>query len=152
MLNFYPMFTDEHLSDVSKVDISLQGHCNTFVSHADQRGPGSSIFYMWLMRNGISNIISSPSLEKDGLRVTYDTLKSQVVHFPDGNPIFFKRDTGLCDQDPYVNVEYLNTIKCETFNMIQTVRRDFEGFTKREAEKANIACKAQTILGSLSEI
>ena len=110
-------------------------HCNADVSHADEKVLCSSILDMWLMRNGIANIISLPRLENDGFHVTYDTLKSWVVHFPDGTPIFFKRYNALCDQFPYVDVEYLNTTKCESVNMLQTVRGYFEGFTKREAER-----------------
>ena len=103
---------------------------------------------MWLVCNGIENIILLPQLENDGFRVTYNTLKAWVVICPDGNPILFKHNTSLCDWWPYVYLEYLNTIKCKAVNMVQTVRGNFDGFTKIYVEKANIASKVQTILGS----
>ena len=107
----------------------------------------SSIFDICLVPNGIENLISLPRLEKYGFRVTYETLKSWVVHCPYGTPILLNCDTGLHDRFTYVDVEYLNTTKCESVNMLQTVRGYFEGFTKREAEKDNLACKSHTILG-----
>ena len=90
-------------------------------------------------------------MEKDGFYVTYETLNEWIVHYPDRTPVFFKQDTGLCDQLPYVDTKYLNTIKCESVNMIQIMRGDFEGFIKREVKKSNLDSKAQIILGSPSE-
>ena len=72
---------------------------------------------------------------------------SWVMNFLDGTPIFLKQDTGLCDQFPYVQLEYLNSIKCESVTMLRTVRRNFEGFTKWEVEKSNLSCKVQAMLG-----
>ena len=69
------------------------------------------------------------------------------MNFLDGTPIFLKQDTGLCDQFPYVQLEYLNSIKCESVTMLRTVRRNFEGFTKWEVEKSNLSCKVQAMLG-----
>ena len=77
------------------------------------------------MRNVIINIIYLPKLEKDGLHVTYDTLHSWVMHLPDGTPILLKQDNVLCNQFPYVDVEYLNTINCGAVNMLQTGREMF---------------------------
>ena len=105
------------------------------MSHADEKGLCSSMFGMWFMHNGITHLISLPRLEMYRFRATYGTLKSWVVHFPDGTPIFFKWDAGLCDQLPYVDLEYLNTIKCESVSMLQTGRGDYEGFSKRGSVK-----------------
>ena len=145
------MFNDKHLSDLRKATRSLQGQCNAGVSHADKKGLWYSIFDMWLVHNGITNITPLPWLEKDGFYVIYDTLNSWIVHYLDRTPILFEQDTGLCDQSPYVDIQYLNTIKYESVKILQTVRGDFEGFTKREVENSNLDSKAQTILGSPSE-
>ena len=80
--------------------------------------------------------------------MTYNTLKSWVVHCPYGTPIFFKRDTSICVRFPYVDVEYFNNIKCGAVTMQQTIRGNFDGFTKIEVEKSNLARKSQTMLGS----
>ena len=102
---FHHMFTDEHLSDVRKVAWWLRGHWNAGVYHAEKNRLCLSIFYMWLVRNGIKNLILLWRLENDRLRETYDTLKSWVVPWSCGTAIFFKRDTGIYDDSPYVDVE-----------------------------------------------
>ena len=133
------MFTDEHLGGVQKVARLIRRNCNTGVSHTDKKGLWYSIFDMWLVRNRIANLILLPWLKNDGFYVNYDTLQSWVVYCPYGTPILFKHDTGLYEQFPYVDLEYLNNIKFEAVTMLQTVRGKFEGFTKIEMEKANLA-------------
>ena len=48
-------------------------------------------------------------------------------------------------------MEYLNTIKCEADGMLETVRRYFEAFVKREVGKDNLYHKAQTMIGYPSD-
>ena len=124
------MFTGERLNEVRKLDRFLYVHCDTGMSHVDEKFR-CYFFYMCLVRNRIANLILLPRLEKDGFRVTYDTRKSWVVNFPDGTPIFFKQDNGLFDLLPYVGLEYLMTIKCESVAMLQTVWGYFDVFTRR---------------------
>ena len=125
------MFTGEHLNEVRKLDRFLYVHCDTGVSRDDEKFLCYSIFDMWLVRNRISNLIYLSRLEKDEFYVTYYTRKPWVVHFLDGTPIFFKRDNGLFDLLPYVGLEYLMTIKCESVAMLQTVWGYFDVFTRR---------------------
>ena len=84
------MFTYEHLSDLSKVDWSLPRNCDSDLSHAYEKVLCYYIFDMWLAHNGISNLMFQAQLGNDGFYVTYDTLKSWIMNFPDGIPILFK--------------------------------------------------------------
>ena len=59
---------------------------------------------MWLNEGGIANLLSIPQLEKDGFRVTSDTHGEWAVHSPQGEKLVFKRDTGLAENMPYIDV------------------------------------------------
>ena len=52
---------------------------------------------MWLNKKGITNRLLIPKLEGYRYRVTYDTIGGWIVQTPEGNPLVFKRDTGLCN-------------------------------------------------------
>ena len=66
------------------------------------------MFYMWLVQNGIANLLSIPCLERDGFRVSYDTNTCWLVHCPDGMILKFKKDTGVCEGFPYIDLENLD--------------------------------------------
>ena len=113
---------------------------------------------MWLVCQGIANLLLLPQLERDGFRVSYDTTSDWVITCPDGpdgthnggTRLTLKRDTGLCDRFPYLDMEDL----CKNHKalaMIQTVRKNMEGYTKREIERAMLARDAQAMMGSPSE-
>ena len=106
-LSFHYMFNDENLNDVIRVACLIRRQCNACVSHDNEKRLWYSILDMWLLRNVIENLIFLPRLENDSLRVTFDKIKSWVMHCPDDIPILFKRDTCLCDQFPYFDVKYL---------------------------------------------
>ena len=71
--SFHQMFTDEHLADIKQVEVVLRGHCNAGTSFSDEKGIYLDLFEMWLVKNGIANLLSLPRLERDGFFVTYDT-------------------------------------------------------------------------------
>ena len=126
------MFNDENLNDLIKVAFLIRRQCNAGVSHDDEKSLWYSFLDMWFLRNGIANIIFLLRLENDSLRVTYDKIKSWVMHCPDEIPILFKRDNFLCDQFPYIDVKYL---------IPSSMRQSLE------LENANLARKAQKMLG-----
>ena len=72
---------------------------------------------MWLIKQGIANLLSIPQLEDDRLRITYDTLKEWVLVTPGGKKIVLKRDTGLCNRMPYIDMREHK----EVFALLQTV-------------------------------
>ena len=101
---------------------------------------------------------------------------------PDGTVLKFKRDSGLCEGFPFIDMENLQDHvfrpdttsenhkdhlrefepvtdfgdkvkalkelpKRKAFAFLQTVRQNMEGFTRHEVKGANLARKAQAILG-----
>ena len=74
---------------------------------------------------------STTQLEEDGYCVTYDTLKEWILITPQGKRIVFKRDTDLWNRMPCTNIREHK----EGFALVQTVRKNFEGYTKREVSK-----------------
>ena len=61
--SFHHMFTDKHLLDVEKVAIRLRGECNAGTTHSNEKWWFKDLFHMWLVRNGITNLLSLPRLE-----------------------------------------------------------------------------------------
>lgn len=110
---------------------------------AQQGFLGSQPF--WLDRNGIANLVLL-SLLKSKHWVTYDSTKNNgafIVHTLDGE-IHFKRcpDTGF----PYID---LDDVSLDGFMLVQTIRGNYEGFTKRDIIKTCKASKLQSKLGQL---
>ena len=98
---------------------------------------------MWLNQQGIANLLSIPQLEEDGFHVTSDTLKEWILITPQGKRIVFKRNTGLCNMMPSINMREHKGV----FALVQTVRKNFEGYTKRQVKQAILAHKAQAMVG-----
>ena len=80
--SFYQIFSEELIKDLEKVSITLRAGCNPGSSYSDKKGYAMKMFYTWLVRDGIANLIPFPQLERDGYRITYDTLTEWVVHAP----------------------------------------------------------------------
>ena len=99
------------------------------------------------MRNGIANLMSLPQLEADGFRITYDTKTDWVIHCPDGTKLTLERDTGVCQGFPYLDMRKHK----EHVAMLQTVRDNMEGFTKREVRDAILARRTQAMVGHPSD-
>ena len=167
------------MTDVHQVDIALQGKCNGGEFHSNEKGCVLDMFCMWLVCSSIVNLLSFPTLERDGYVCSYKTNSPCIVECPDGTILKFKRDQGLCEGFPYIDMENLqdhvfkttndaitdhhhksNTINVEdkvkalkelpkrnAFAFLQTVHQNMEGFTKHELKGANLAHKAQAILG-----
>jgi hypothetical protein len=177
--SFHQMFRAKYMTDVHQIDIALRGKCNGGESHSDEKGCVLDMFCMWLVCSSIANLLSLPTLERDGYVCSYKTNLPWIVECPDGTILKFKRDRGLCEGFPYIDMENLqdhvfkttndviadhhresNTTNVEdrvkafkelpkknAFVFLQTVRQNMEGFTKHKVKGANLACKAQAILG-----
>ena len=142
--SFHQMFTEQHLEDIKKSDVTLKGHCNAEPSYSDEKGRYHDLFELWLVRHGIANLLSIPRLEKDGFRVTYDTLTTWEIHCPDEKIITLKCDTGLCDRFLYLDMKE-HKEEIAMLQMVPTIRANFKGYTKRDIKDAIFACKAQQI-------
>ena len=80
---------------------------------------------MWLNQQETANLLSIPQLEEDGYHVTYDTLKEWILITPQGKIIVFKRDTGICNRMPYIDMREHKKV-CA---LVQTVCKNLEGYT-----------------------
>ena len=65
------------------------------------------------------------------------------MHAADGTSVVFKRYTCICDHIPYL---YMLKIK-SGLAMLHMVRNHFEGFTKKQIEKATLASEVQAMIG-----
>jgi hypothetical protein len=121
---------------------------------------------VWYLPDGITNIISMHELESL-YRITYDSWAGYyVVHTPKREVRFYKDDQGL----PYLDLEDLNEAgtlllmrhgggsrdedkadEDKGVSLVQIVRGNYEGYTKREVLKAKEARRAQAIMGNPSE-
>ena len=100
---------------------------------------------VWNMPEGIANIFSMPELEKK-YRITYDSWEGYyVVHTERGEVRFYKDEQGL----PYIDLTASS--KHAATLLIQTVRGNYEGFTKKEVRLAREARRGQGMIGSPSE-
>ena len=171
------MFKQNYMSDVKQVDVTLRGKCNAGESHSDEKGYVLNMFCMWLVCSRITNFLSLPTLERDCYVCQYHSHSAWIIESPDETILKFKKDKGLCEGFPYINLENLKEhvfkpaggtsagtksilkdletkVKAtkeppqhKALAFIQTVHQNMEGFTKHELKGANLARKAQAILG-----
>ena len=92
------MFTKNHISDLEQVSISLRARCNEGTSTFDEKGIILGAIKVWLVRTGIVNLASIPQMERDGWTFAYKTEGLWIGTLPNGVPIVFHRDVGICDR------------------------------------------------------
>ena len=92
---------------------------------------------------GVVNLLLISILKNSGYIVFTHTKKYWVVLTPKVKTITFKRDSGLCQGMPYIDLLYNKDI----IFMIETAQKNFSGFTKKEIEKAQLSCTVQRIIG-----
>ena len=149
---YHYMFVTWCLKDICKVNTVLREEFNMGVTTITLKGM-LGLFDMWINKRVIANLLSIPKLEDDGYRVTCDTPTNWVVITPQGEHIMFNRDKGLCNRILYVEVqtfqENLALVNLDEHltKTIKTVRRNFEGWTKREIQDAVSAREAQAMVG-----
>ena len=177
--SFYQVFSNKYLEKVKEMGVTLRGKCNAGMVFLNEKDMLLDMFCMWLVRNGIANLLSIPCLEHDRYQVTYDTNMCWIVKCPNDLTLKFKKDVGACEGFPYIDLENLKEyvtsdgrsvtghnmkkklikklkllsetpkIKADTF--IQSVRENMEGFTRRNVKEANDTRKAQASLAHLPD-
>ncbi len=126
--SFHQVFTEEHLDNLRLARTTLRANCNASTNFATKKGWYRNLFDLWLVRNGIGNLLSLPQLEADGFTVSYHTGGNWIVTTPHGDKITFHREEdGVCRVFPYIDMQPKSAMA-----MIQTVRQQYEGFTKRK--------------------
>ena len=148
---YHSMFGTWCLKNIRKLNTFLRGGCNAGVTTSTRKGM-LSLFDMCINEKGIADLLSIPQLEDYGYRVTCDTLTNWIVHTPQGKQIMFKRDKGICNRMPYVKVKtfqeklaLINPDEHLTKN-IEMVRKNFEGWKKKEIQDAVSAREAQSMI------
>ena len=151
---------DKFLKNIKTEARALKINCNAGAISTNRRGECGNL-KVWYLPEGIANIISMHELESL-YRITYDSWAGYyVVHTPEGEVRFYKDEQGL----PYLDLEesseagtlLLMRRQGETcdrdkgLSMVQTVRGNYEGYTKREVLRAKEARRAQAMMGNPSE-
>jgi hypothetical protein len=82
-------FTEEHLDNLWLAGATLRADCNASTNFATKKGWYRDLFNLWLVRNGITNLLSLPRLETDGFTVSYHAGGNWIVTTPHGKEITF---------------------------------------------------------------
>jgi hypothetical protein len=135
----------ELLDNVHKVERGLVGHSNCGSTTMNEVGSLGKLEGMWLNEGGIANIVPLEMISKIW-RITYDSGGGMnaghfVIHTDQGNIVVRKNPKGM----PYID---LKSVEGEVaLDFVQTIRGNYDGFTRREVEEARAAREAQGMLG-----
>ena len=117
----------------------LRQNCNAGSKVTNKQGYWMGIPF-WLNETGIANLLSLPKLEKAGWVIEYKTGGHWHAIAPDGMTLIFKKDKGLCDGMPYLDMtkpeEHIIPAPKDDVVFIETVRKNMEGFTAEEVKRA----------------
>ena len=122
---------------------SINGHCNSGKHTTDKKG-WYGLWEFWYNPRGIANLLSIPALEAGGYTIDYKTKRGTwLVTSPEGKIITFKTDVGggLTHGMPFLDMRDKQAVA-----LLNTVRGNFEGYTKRQIQKAIEARKLQAKL------
>ena len=140
--SFHQVFTKKHMRDAKTTMTRLKVYCDAVTTYSKCKGWWKG-FHMWLVESGIANIIIVPQFEADGFTINYNTKRGWVITTPEGEKIVFKKDTGKCKVLPFIYMGSQEDLALmqSTFK-VETVRVNYEGFTKKYVVKAILDCKA----------
>ncbi len=153
------------LKKIRMIKEGIKINCNAGAVVTNKKGKFGWL-NVWYLPDGIANIFSMHELEKM-YRITYGSWEGfYVVHTPRGEVHFHKDEQGL----PYIDlmesghkaarmllqmVEDTKADKDRTVkvraNFVQTVCRNYKGYTKQEVLQAKEARRGQAMLGNPSE-
>jgi hypothetical protein len=132
-------FSSELLENIRKGAGHMDIYCNAGVTSTDLIGDLPGCGTVWYHPKGIANILSL-SRVKSRYRVTYDSLNRNEfsLHKPDDSVhIFRESERGLY---------FMDTAAKETA-LVTTVASKKSGYTNREYEQAQLACRVQKMIG-----
>jgi hypothetical protein len=87
--SFHQVFTEKHLDNLRLAGTTLRANCNAGTNFATEKGWYRNLFDLWLVRNGIANLLSLPQLETDRFTISYHTGGNWIVTTPHGKEITF---------------------------------------------------------------
>ncbi len=161
-LTVHAFKSDKYLEGIKTEAQGVRINCSAGAVSTNKRGTYGSL-KVWYLPDGIANIISMHELE--GMySITYNSWQGYyVVHTPKGEVRFYKDEQGL----PYLDLEESSEAAVmllqegqhpckepkqeEAVTLVQTVRGNYEGYTKREVLKAKEVRRAQAMMGNPSE-
>ena len=140
--------TDKYLQGIKTVRNGIRINCNAGAVTTNELGSFGSL-NVWYIPNGIANIFLMHELEKH-YRITYDSWEGfYKVHTPRGTVKFHKDEQGL----PFIDLDGTSQDAAkmlvqlgqhvtmtqtkgndEHTMLVETVRGNFEGFTKNEGK------------------
>ena len=133
------IFITKILDHIGDIYIVMHGHYNIGTTIATQE----VCYDAWKMQineQGIGNLLSIPSIEREGYRVIYDTFKEWLVFAPDGTEIKFQRDMGCCNHRAYIDMRQSKNV----IAMLQTVCANYKGYTNQESGGGNVYLGSQS--------
>jgi hypothetical protein len=159
--------SDRFLKGIEVVKGGIRINCNAGAVTTNKQGKYGNL-KVWYVPDGIVNIFSMHELEQL-YRITYDSWEGYyAVHTPRGTVRFYKDEQGL----PYIDLEKSSKEGAvllmqrgekqqtkpeesgqpkEGTALVQTVRGNYEGYTKREVMRAKEARRGQAMIGNPSE-
>jgi hypothetical protein len=69
----HQIFMEEHLDNLRLAGATLRANCNAGTNFATKKGWYHDLFDLWLVCNGIANLLPLPQLKADGFTVSYHT-------------------------------------------------------------------------------
>ena len=124
------------------MDKKLWVKCNAGTSVSNKKGYWGH-FHMWLVCNGIANLLFVPQLECNGCKLTYSTDSTWQLETPKGQYFKFKCDTGVCDHFPLIDMRENDAAVA----LVTMVRQRYKGYTKRQVKDAANVRRAQAMVG-----
>ena len=157
--------SERFLEGIKAVKGGIRINCNAGVVTTNKQGRYGSM-KVWYVPDGIANIFSMHELEQL-YRITYDSWDGfYAVHTPRGTVKFYKDEHGL----PYIDLCESNEEAAvlliqqgqerdlkgspngsDELALVQTVRGNYEGYTRREVLQAKAARRGQAMIGNPSE-
>ncbi len=109
--SFHQVFTEERLDSLWLAGATLHANCNTGTNFATKNGWYHDLFDLWLVCNGIANLLSLPQLEADGFTVSYHTSGNWNITTPQGKEITFLQElNGVCHEFPYIDMQSMDAV------------------------------------------
>ena len=145
----HTMCSKNRLTRIHMTKHYLRQNCNAGSKLTNVQGYWQGIPF-WYNSTGIANLLSLPKLEKSGWIIEYKTGGTWTAMSPQGMILTFKKDKGLCDGMLYLDMdkieEHITFASKEDVVLIETVRKNMEGFTLEEVKRATKARDAMAMM------
>ncbi|KAL7504016.1 hypothetical protein ACHAXN_001720, partial [Cyclotella atomus] len=151
----HTMFTKKFLTNIQQSNVYLRQNCNAGSKLTNKVGYWGDLKF-YLSEGGIANLLSVPALEADGWTIEVKTGEPTKALSPDGVLLTFKRDLGVTKGMPYIDMtqpkDHVSRIYAkDSTAFVETVRKNMEGFTIEEVQRAVAARDALAMMAGPPE-